>query len=36
MNTISETYNRVHNILEPVDIFPNVSLTTSETELDYY
>ena len=36
MSAISETYNRGHNILELVDILPNVSLTTSETELDYY
>ena len=33
MNTISETYNRVHNILELVDILPNVSFKTSETVL---
>ena len=36
MGPISETYNRTHNILELVDIFPNVSFTTSETERDYY
>ena len=36
MSAISETYNRVHNILELVDILPNVSLTTNETECDYY
>ena len=36
MSAISETYNRTHNILELVDVLPNVSLTTSETELDYY
>ena len=36
MSAISETYNRAHNILELVDILPNVSLTTSETELNYY
>ena len=36
MNAISETYNRSHKILELVDILPNVSFTTSETERDYY
>ena len=36
MSTISETYNRAHNIFELVDILPNVSFTTSETERDYY
>ena len=36
MNAISETYNRAQNILELVDILPNVSFTTSETERDYY
>ena len=36
MSAISQTYNRAHNILELVDIFPNVSFTTSETESDYY
>ena len=36
MSTISETYNCAHNILELVDIFPNVSFETSETECDYY
>ena len=36
MSAISETYNRAHNILELVDIFPNVSFTTSETGSDYY
>ena len=34
MSAISETYNRVYNILELVDIFPNVSLTTCETKVD--
>ena len=34
MNAISETYNRSHKILELVDILPNVSFTTSETESD--
>ena len=29
MNGISETYNRAHNILELVDILPNVSSATS-------
>ena len=29
-------YNRAHNILELVDILPNVYFTTSETEPDYY
>ena len=36
MTTISETYNGAHNILELVDILPNVSFKTSETERDYY
>ena len=36
MSAISGTYNRAHNILELVDILPNVYLTTTETELDYY
>ena len=36
MSAISETCNRVHNILELVGISPNVSLTTAETELDYH
>ena len=31
-----ETYNRARNILELVDILPNVSFTTSEAERDYY
>ena len=34
MSAISETYNRTHNILELVDILPNVSFTASETEHD--
>ena len=29
MSGISETYNRAHNILELVDILPNVSFATS-------
>ena len=36
MSAISETYNRAINILELVDILPNVSFKTSETERDYY
>ena len=36
MSAISETYNRVHNILELVDILPTVYFTTSETEHDHY
>ena len=36
MSAISESYNRAHNILELVDILPNVSFTTSQTERDYY
>ena len=36
MSAISETCNRAHNNLEFVDILPNVSLTRSETERDYY
>ena len=36
MGAISETYNRRHNILELVDILPNVSFTTSKTEREYY
>ena len=31
-----ETCSRAHNILELVDILPNVSFQTSETERDYY
>ena len=31
MSAISETYNRTHNSL---DILPNASFTTSETERD--
>ena len=36
MSVISETYNRAHNILELVDILPNVTFITSETKRDYY
>ena len=36
MTAISETYDRAQNIFELVDIFPNVSFITSQTELDYY
>ena len=36
MSAISENCIRAHNILELVDIFPNVSFATSETERDYY
>ena len=36
MRAIFETYNRAHNILELVDILPNVSFTTNETEPDCY
>ena len=36
MSAIFETYNRAHNILELVDILPNASFTTTETERDYY
>ena len=36
MSAISETYNRAHNIVELVDVIPNVSFTTSETGCDYY
>ena len=36
MSAISETYNRTHNILELVDILPNIFFTTSETKRDYY
>ena len=36
MSAISETYNRTHNILELVDILPNVSFTTSETDCNYF
>ena len=32
MSAISETYNRGHNILELVDILPNVSFTKSVTK----
>ena len=34
--TTVTNYNRAHNILELVDILPNVSFATSETERDYY
>ena len=36
MGAISETCNHAHNILELVDILPNVSSAVSETESDYY
>ena len=36
MSSISETYNRARNILELLDILPNVSFRTSKTERDYY
>ena len=36
MSSISETYDRGHNILELADILPNVSFTASKTESDYY
>ena len=36
MSVIYETYNRAHNILELVDILPNVTFITSETKRDYY
>ena len=36
MSNIFETCNHPHNILEFVDILPNVSLTKSGTERDYY
>ena len=36
MSAISEICNGGHSILELVDIIPNVSFTTSETERDYY
>ena len=32
MSAISETYNRGHNILELVDVLPNVSFTKSVME----
>ena len=32
MIAISETYDRGHNLLELVDILPNVSFAKSETE----
>ena len=32
MSAISETYNRGYKILQLVDILPNVSFMTSETE----
>ena len=35
MSAISETLNHAHNILELIDILPNVSFAKSETELDY-
>ena len=36
MNAISEACTRAHNILELLDILPNVSFTTSQTERGYY
>ena len=36
MSTISETYNRTHNILKLEDVLPNVSFKENETERDYY
>ena len=33
MSVIPETYNRSHNILELVDILPNASFTTNESEV---
>ena len=35
MSAISESYNRIHNISELVDILQNLSFTTSETERGY-
>ena len=35
MSAISETYNCAYNILELIDIEPNVSFTTRETERGY-
>ena len=31
--SLSETYSRVHNILELENILPNLSFTTSETNM---
>ena len=36
MSAIYETYSRTHDILELEDVLPNVSITASETERDYY
>ena len=36
MSAISETYTRAHNVLELVDILPDIFFTISETEFDYY
>ena len=36
MSAISETCNRGQNVLELLDILPDVSSTTSETECDYH
>ena len=36
MSAISENYNRAHNILEVLEILPNVSFTASEVKRDYY
>ena len=36
MSAISETYIRANNVLELVDILPDVSFTISETEFNYY
>ena len=35
MSAISKNWNRAHNILELIDILPNVSFTISETKRDY-
>ena len=36
MNVISETYNCGRNILELVDLLPNISFTKGETDRHYY
>ena len=35
MSAICETYNSSHNILQPLGISLNVSVTTSEAERDH-
>ena len=36
MSTITEIYNRAHNVLELAAILPNVPFKKSETERNFY